>query len=707
MRVAVWAAAVVMLATWSCGGDDAGESSDTASLLVGPEGGEVALANGGKVTIPPGALDEETEVKITKLELNDVAPLPATVEAAGKPYAFTPHGISFAQPVKIELPYEGDAASVRPMKLANAEATAWQVVGGSEKDEATRKLTMETTTFSVYVAVRGGEVSCTTLVAADVADGGTLAEDTCYDVSSPLTISGGTLTIEPGVRIAFGANGYLVAASGGSLNAVGTADKPVTFTSADPVGRWRGIRFDGSRSASNVLHHVVIENAGSSGWSGAGYSTSALLLDGNSLVDIQDSTIAGSDGQGITVYADAEMTFENNTLRDNAVAAWLHPNTVGFIGASTTFEGNTENVVRVVFGNNDAVATAQTWRALDVPFHIQNRFYVNAALTLAPGTTLRFAADASVIVQDAGALTATGTETEPITLGGVEDLAGYWKGLQIATASANNVFDYVVFENGGGVNWTGAGDSSAMVYLDGNSRAVFTHTTFRGSAHYGLWVPAGGDIAGFQDNTFTANARAMIVHPNSAGAIEASNAFSGNVEDKVRVSFGNTDTVTTAQTWADFDAPFYVAARTFVHAALSIAPGTELEFAQDASLRVAQGGSLNAAGTPAGPIVFRGGEDLVGYWQGISYDTVSASNVMTQVQVSNAGSQAWFGGANSTAAIHVTANGSLALTDVTFASSGGYAAIISSGGSISCSAVDDGGFQYYDSASTSAVASCP
>ena len=698
--------AVVVLASWGCGGDDAETSSDTAAALVGPEGGEVELANGGKVTIPPGALSEQTEIKITKLELGNVAVLPDNVEVAGKPYAFTPHGLTFAQPIKIEIPYEGDATTVRPMKLDDEDDTDWQTVAGSANEVGTKILSFDTNSFSVYVAVRG-ERECTTLVAADVASGGTLAEDSCYEVQSPLTINDGTLVIEPGVTIAFGENAYLTCATGGRLNAVGTEEKPITLTSIDPVGRFRGVHFDGSRSADNVLHHVTIENGGASGWSGAAYSTSALLLDGGSLVDIQNSTIVGSAGQGITVYADAEMIFENNTLRDNAVAAWVHPSAAGYIAANTTFEGNTDNTVRVAFGNTDTVATAQTWQALDVPFAVQARFLVEARLTLAAGTTLAFEAGTSMIVRDAGSLTAVGSTAAPITFTSTEDLPGYWRGLQIATVSANNVFDHVVFENGGSDAWTGDTDSIAMVYLDGNSRAVFTNSTFRGSARYGLWVPGEGDIAGFEGNTFTGNARAMIVHPNRAGAIASSNSFTSNTENKVRVAFGNTDTLTTAQTWFDFGAPFYVAARTTVGAALAIAPGTELEFAQDASLRVVQGGSLNATGTSAEPIAFRGGEDLVGYWQGIEYDSVSANNTLTQVLIRNAGSSAWFGGANSTASINLTADGSLSLTDVTFESTGGYAMIVWPGASLNCSAVDDGGFQYYDRATLMAVDTCP
>ncbi len=546
-------------------------------------------------------------------------------------------------------------------------------------------------TASVDLTLTG----CTTLQPADVANGATLVQDTCYEVQSPLTVSGGTLTVLSGVQIKFGTSASLTIASGGRLNAVGTAAKPILLTSMDAAGAWRGIHFVDSRSADNVLRYVTIQNGGSTGWSGAAYSRSAVLLDGNSTVDIQHSTITGSGGQGITVYADAEMTFLDNTLRNNAVAAWVHPNTARFMSATTTFDGNTSNVVRVVFGNNDNVTAAQTWEALDVPYQIRDRFFIEAPLTLFAGAVLSSMADVSFIVRNAGSLTALGTSDSPVTFTSTEDLPGYWKGLQITTASVDNLFDHVLFENGGSQPWTGLGDSRAMVYLDGNSKAVFRNSTFRGSGHYALWVPSGGDIAGFAGNTFTENTRAMIVYPNRAGAIAADNAFFGNTENMVRVSFGNTDNVGAAQTWNDFGVPFYVTTRTFIQAPLQIAAGVELVFAQDASLIVNQGGSLRATGTVDDHVRFVGGEDLTGYWQGVQYATGSASNVLSHVDFRNAGSDPWFGGSNSTATLHVTSNGVLGLDNVTFASTGGYAAIVSNGGSLSCTNVNDGGFLYY------------
>jgi hypothetical protein len=135
-------------------GDDAGSVSNTVAKLVGPEGGTVELVGGGKVVIPAGALTEQVEIKITELKLADLADLPANMEAAGKPYAFQPHGQNFAQSVKIEVPIEGNVAQVRPLKLDDDKDTSWQTIFPSVVDSANKKLSMDTTGFSVIVAAR-------------------------------------------------------------------------------------------------------------------------------------------------------------------------------------------------------------------------------------------------------------------------------------------------------------------------------------------------------------------------------------------------------------------------------------------------------------------------------------------------------------------------------------------------------------------------
>ncbi len=570
-----------------------------------------------------------------------------------------------------------------------ASAALAPLVAGSVRVTATSAVDATLSSFADLT------ITCGPLVSAAVTNGGTLAEDTCYVVESALTVSDGTLFVEPGVRISFGPSGSLSIRSDGRLNAVGTMDKEITFTSSDAAGSWRGIRFDGSRGADNVLRYVTIENGGSDGWSGATQSASALLLEGNSLVDIQQSTIEGSASRGITLYADAEMTFEDNLLRDNGVPVWVHPNTVGYLDPSNIFENNADEVVRVGYGNTGTLTTAQTWHDVGIPFEIQHRTFIEAPLRLDPGVVLESRADVSLIVRVGGTLTASGTAMSPITFGSAESAPGAWQGLQITTLSGDNVFDHVIFEYGGGQPWTGGSDSRAMVYLQGNSKAVFSNSVFRGSAHYGLWVPAGGDISGFDDNLFEDNVRTMIVHPNRAGAISPTTVFVGNAEQRVRVTFGNNDAVGTAQVWSALQVPYRVMNRTFIQAPLVIGAGAVVEFVQNAHLIVNNDGSLWADGAPDNRVVFRGSEPLAGYWEGLQFGTASGRNRLEYVDFSNAGSQAWFGGANSIATLYVTDDGAVTLANVAFAATGGYAAIVRIGGVLSCSNVDDNGFQYY------------
>lgn len=92
------------------------------------------------------------------------------------------------------------------------------------------------------------------------------------------TIGGGsdgkvvTLTIEPGVvmkfepKTAFQVQHFTTEiASTAVVRAIGTAEKPIVFTSASPApkpGDWRGLWFGGIPQAANALEHVRIEYAG-------------------------------------------------------------------------------------------------------------------------------------------------------------------------------------------------------------------------------------------------------------------------------------------------------------------------------------------------------------------------------------------------------------------------------------------------------------
>ncbi|MDQ6635977.1 MAG: hypothetical protein M3Z10_14590 [Gemmatimonadota bacterium] len=81
-------------------------SDISQSMVIGPAGGEINVqAAGGKIDFPAGALAVPTLITMTALAGPDVA------------YDFQPHGLTFAQPVKIQQTVAGTWAALYPTLL--------------------------------------------------------------------------------------------------------------------------------------------------------------------------------------------------------------------------------------------------------------------------------------------------------------------------------------------------------------------------------------------------------------------------------------------------------------------------------------------------------------------------------------------------------------------------------------------------------------
>ncbi len=91
---------------------------------------------------------------------------------------------------------------------------------------------------------------------------------------------------------------------------------------------------------------------------------------------------------------------------------------------------------------------------------------------------------------------------------------------------------------------------------------------------------------------------------------------------------------------------------------LTIEPGVELVFGQDAGLNITGGGRLKAEGTDSNQIRFTGAEPQRGFWAGITYSqTRSNDNILDNVIIEYAGSRTWSGGARSQAGIYINGDG--------------------------------------------------
>lgn len=112
-------------------------------------------------------------------------------------------------------------------------------------------------------------------VAGDITTNTTWTADKIYILNKIIYVTNGaTLTIEPGTLIkgskSTAGSGSLVITRGAKINAVGTADKPIVFTSAQPVGQrnsqdWGGVILLGkapvNQGTDNAIEGISAGNA--------------------------------------------------------------------------------------------------------------------------------------------------------------------------------------------------------------------------------------------------------------------------------------------------------------------------------------------------------------------------------------------------------------------------------------------------------------
>lgn len=95
---------------------------------VGPAGGEVVLQGKASVAIPAQALDADVEISISEIDATTIREVPSILRRVGKPFAFEPHGHTFAFPATIELNYTGSSAGLMVARLDDATDRVWSLV---------------------------------------------------------------------------------------------------------------------------------------------------------------------------------------------------------------------------------------------------------------------------------------------------------------------------------------------------------------------------------------------------------------------------------------------------------------------------------------------------------------------------------------------------------------------------------------------------
>lgn len=347
-----------------------------------------------------------------------------------------------------------------------------------------------------------------------------------YIIDGSFYVTGNAcLTIEPGVTIAFtSVSGCIIVGENAGLKMVGTAQKPIAFrgpVNNNNVGSWGHIEYN-SRRADNQMEYVQFINGGADDY--------VLGIVGDGKVSMKHCTIDGSPDKGIDMWwgdGDKFYAFENNIIRNCGTYPIVINDcrVINQLGSGNGYLENGKNFIQVTssyFSEETVTINNQ-----GIPYLFENGLTVGGVgkLIVAAGTSLYFNANESMYVDGYGYLQVNGTADNPVTIRGLEDEAGYWKGIEFHSDRTNQGGSYLrhcIVSGAGSEDW------SADLYLAGDAKIALDHVTFDKSDLYGLsiYVPSQWD-----DNAEDYVQRWDLLGI-TANDVAFSNCRNGNVYDR-------------------------------------------------------------------------------------------------------------------------------------------------------------------------------
>lgn len=527
----------------------------------------------------------------------------------------------------------------------NANSFSWDFGDGGSSTEANPEHTfMAEGSYTVVLTVSNDAgksdeqaTSVTVLAPSIIEHSGNIESDETWIsgahlITGDVYVDAAILTIEPGALIMFEQGkglyvGYHSGSSGATMVANGTANLPITFTSAAAIkspGDWDFIGFYNGASNLSTMQYCTVEYGG-------GYSSNygELHIDGSS-VAMDNCVIRYSASMGISANDEGFFqSFTGNSITDN------DSNPIQIYGnyAHTIGSGNTINTTTGIKVKSDRIEVAEaTWLKQSCAYVINGDLYLGSEtgskLTLNPGVEIRFAANQGLYVGyysgTYGTLTAEGTTGEHITFtsaapemarsAGDWDFIGFYDG-----AGNSSSFAYCDFEYGGGYS-----SNYGMLFVDGSGISL-TNCTVSNSGSMGINLSDDAMFVACSDNTFGVNTDVPIeIYGNYAHTVGTGNTFN----DRGILVKG--DKIEQADvTWIKHNVPYIIGGDQYLGAEtgakLTIAPGAVLTFTENSSLNVGYysgtTGVLKAQGQSGNPITFTSGAaagfESAGDWDGI------------------------------------------------------------------------------------------
>jgi hypothetical protein len=261
------------------------------------------------------------------------------------------------------------------------------------------------------------------------------------------------LIVEPGVVIAFTPDsGLILRENVSSIQAVGTANKPIVFTGTQPTrGSWRGI-FVESENSSNIMEFVTVSYGGGQAFNSNGDRGNVIVYADGALT-LKNCTVINSQTSGLNaVYRNTRLTLQNNVFSGNANPLLINTVYATQTSATDNYSGN--DLDRVLLYNYSAeFENSSVWKKVNVPYRVLNTGIsgVNARgeLTIEPGVTIEMSPGTEINIRDTGGLKMVGNAANPITIKGVSNTPGSWVGIKIDGTNPINEIAFATISNAG------------------------------------------------------------------------------------------------------------------------------------------------------------------------------------------------------------------------------------------------------------------
>lgn len=258
----------------------------------------------------------------------------------------------------------------------------------------------------------------------------------------------GKLTIEPGVVIHFGSGNRVRFKDPSSIQAVGTADKPIVMTGTTSTpGWWGGLLFETANS-TNIMEHVNISYSGSQTFNGPGPAT--VIIHSKGAVTMNNCSIKYSQETAFVAPGnEAVFNLENNVFSDNSLPVLINFSNAHKLSPTNDFSGN--DLDRVLLnGDSGGIQTDVVWRNINVTYRALDILGVakGGTVKIDPGVVLEMAPGAG-LKNIEGTLKIVGTETLPITIKGEVSGSGYWGGIFINNPDTKNEIGFATISDAG------------------------------------------------------------------------------------------------------------------------------------------------------------------------------------------------------------------------------------------------------------------